>query len=349
MFHCGPTAPGADLVRMRELQAFPASAAGSLVSGYCADFIDLAATMAQTLEQVTMRSLDIGGSKEQLARVERGMRDLADAIGDVLKKIGGTAEAPAKKVAERIPDRIPDRSAPKLVQVTPVTAGTANKVPAGRVARPAPEAPTPEARAPQKPVAPPAAAPKPTASSAPVASGGRGNAAPKEPSAPPAAAAAAAPESSMLHGSTETLPMRSVFQFLGRTRKSGQLHVAMEKEKVRFEFVDGCMVGTSSTNSPKDELLGSILVELGLVNSQQVEALVKEHGDGRQRLGAALIKAKLVDQSQLADVIDRQTTRRFQRIVTQKRASYEFAADEDQAGGAMRIRSRSATNAPSQG
>ncbi|MEQ1633986.1 MAG: DUF4388 domain-containing protein, partial [Planctomycetota bacterium] len=258
--------------------------------------------------------------------------------------IGGTAEAPAKKVAERIPDRIPDRSAPKLVQVTPVTAGTANKVPAGRVARPAPEAPTPP-----KAVAPTAAATKPTASSAPVVTGGRGPAAPKEQAVPPAAAAAAAPESSMLHGSTETLPMRSVFQFLGRTRKSGQLHVAMEKEKVRFEFVDGCMVGTSSTNSPKDELLGSILVELGLVNSQQVEALVREHGDGRQRLGAALIKAKLVDPSQLADVIDRQTTRRFQRIVTQRRASYEFAADEDQAGGAMRIRSRSATNAPVQG
>ena len=320
---------------MKDLQAFPASAAGPLVSGYCTDFIDLAATMAQTLEQVTMRGLDIGGSKEQLARVERGMRDLADAIGDVLRKVGGNA--PAAAAPARPTERVSERIAPRLVPVSPGVAGTANKVPAGRVARPAPEAPT---------------AQKPAASSAPVVTGGRGGTTPT--STPPATPGAAPTSSSkadasMLHGSTETMPMRSVFQFLGRTRKSGQLHVTMAKEKLRFEFLDGCMVGTSSTNSPADELLGSILVELGLAQTQQVEALVKQHGDGRQRLGAALLQLRLVTQSQLADVIDRQTTRRFQRIVTQKQAGYEFQADEDLTGGAVRIRSRSSTNGPTQG
>jgi hypothetical protein len=65
---------------------FPAAAADSLVSGYCDDFVSLAAMLAQTLEQVSMRGIDIKESAEPLARCEQGMRDLADAIRDLLQK-----------------------------------------------------------------------------------------------------------------------------------------------------------------------------------------------------------------------------------------------------------------------
>ena len=63
---------------------FPSSAASSLVSGYCDDFVALAATMAQTLEQVAMRNLPLGDNRRSLDRVEKGMRELADAIRSML-------------------------------------------------------------------------------------------------------------------------------------------------------------------------------------------------------------------------------------------------------------------------
>lgn len=321
---------------MPELQAFPASAASSLVSGYCSDFIDLAATMAQTLEQVTMRGLDIGSSKEQLARVEKGMRALADAIGEVLGKLDGDKPRPAPKPAAPVADKAPAAPAAtsRVVPVAPVKA-SAPKLPAQRAdlaARPAPEAPTARP-APDAPTARPAA---PT-SSAPVVRGGTATAA----AAP--SASTATPVPGELQGSTETLPMRSVFQFLGRTRKSGHLHVTVGKEKVRFEFVDGCMVGTSSTASPVDELLGSILVELGVVTPTQIEGHVKQFGDGRQRLGAALLQSRLLTESQLADAVDRQTARRFQRVVAQKQASYVFEPEAEHTERGIRIRSRATT------
>ena len=67
---------------------FPAAAANSLIQGYCDDFISLAALLAQTLEQVSMRGINIAESNEGLQRIESGMRDLADAIQDQIRSGG---------------------------------------------------------------------------------------------------------------------------------------------------------------------------------------------------------------------------------------------------------------------
>jgi hypothetical protein len=305
---------------MPDLQAFPASAASSLLSGYCSDFIDLAATMAQTLEQVKMRGLDIGSSQEQLARVEKGMRALADAIGEVLGKLEGGKPQMAPRTASTVSKETsnPATVASRPVPAAPAKAATQNM-------------PAPRAELAARPTAP--------TSSAPALR-----------SATSAAAAApstttATPVPGELQGSTETLPMRSVFQFLGRTRKTGHLHVTVGKEKVRFEFVDGCMVGTSSTASPTDELLSSILVRLGVVTPTQIESHVKQHGDGRQRLGAALVQSRLITESQLADAVDLQTAQRFQRVVAQQQASFVFEPEAEHTERGIRIRSRATPDA----
>ncbi len=276
---------------MKDLQAFPPSAAASLVSGYCADFIDLAANMAQTLEQVTMRGLDIGDSREQLARVERGMRALADAIHDALGNVGAAPQAAPSAVASQKPT------------ITTKAAATA---------------PQHRAAAPQSAVASSAAATAPQ---------------------PAARYRVQVPSSATtLQGSTETLPMRSVFQFLSRTRKNGMLHVTLDQEKVRLQFVDGCLVGTSSTQSPTNEGLGNVLVELGLVDANEVASIVKQHGDGKQRLGATLVQMGRISHEQLAQAVELQTSRRFQRVVTCRKATYEFHAESDHGEGGMRIR-----------
>lgn len=71
---------------------FPASAANSLIQGYCDDFVSLAAILAQTLEQVSMRGIPIAGSRPALERIENGMRDLAAAIHDLLERGAPTSD-----------------------------------------------------------------------------------------------------------------------------------------------------------------------------------------------------------------------------------------------------------------
>ena len=286
----GFSRPDADRIRMKDLQAFPPSAAASLVSGYCTDFIELASNMAQTLEQVTMRGLDIGNSTEELARVERGMRALADAIHDAIGKVG-----PTKAASQAATQRAPVTVAPR----NPIAAPTA-------------AAPRPVANA-----APAVSKPQPALSSHAVTTAG----------------------TTTLQGNSDTLPMRSVFQFLSRTRKNGMLHVAIDMEKVRFQFVDGCLVGTSSTQSPSTESLGNVLAELGFVDANEVAPIVKQHGDGRQRLGSVLLQMGRITHEQLAQAVELQTSRRFHRIVEARHVSYEFHAESDHGDGGMRIRS----------
>lgn len=131
---------------------FPASAANSLIQGYCEDFVSFAAVLAQTLEQVSMRGIDLKQSRTDLERIENGMRNLAEAIHDLL------ARQPAKggaKPTERAPEKAP-----------PVA--SANPEP--KAAAPAPSAPAaPAARSQPAPSPTPVVAPTPAASARPTA------------------------------------------------------------------------------------------------------------------------------------------------------------------------------------
>lgn len=107
---------------------FPASAANSLIQGYCEDFVGFAAVLAQTLEQVSMRSIDLKPCRGDLERIENGMRNLADAIHDLLQRQpqkGGersargtegptppTAQAPAGKSSPATPPPSPTPAKP---------------------------------------------------------------------------------------------------------------------------------------------------------------------------------------------------------------------------------------------
>jgi hypothetical protein len=239
--------------------AFPASAASSLVSGYCSDFIQLAATMAQTLEQVSMRNLDLGESRAELARVEQGMRDLADAIAALLAR----TEAP-KPIALQPPP--PPAPLPPALPTTDEAADESIDDPRG-----------------------------------------------------------GAREECVMHGSCHSMPLTSVFQFLGRTHKTGTLCLQLGDEQIAFAFEDGSVAGTSSTKPPNNERLSSILVERGFVSPELLEALTPAAGSSARQLGDALVKSRRVTPGQLLEVLEMQVHRRFYRALSSgKDATYAF-------------------------
>ena len=152
---------------------FPASAANSLIQGYCEDFVSFAAVLAQTLEQVSMRGIDLKQSRTDLERIENGMRNLAEAIHDLLQRQPGKGST---KVTERAADKATGSAA----------AGPSSNPNGNAATKPSPApAPAPAAASPspsQKPATPPKA-PTPTPS-APPASPTSANTAAKTPSTP---------------------------------------------------------------------------------------------------------------------------------------------------------------------
>jgi Domain of unknown function (DUF4388) len=69
---------------MDVMHEFPASAAGSLVEGYCNDFLEIATTFTQTLQQVQSRNLPLQQNRPTMERTVQGLRKLADYMDRLL-------------------------------------------------------------------------------------------------------------------------------------------------------------------------------------------------------------------------------------------------------------------------
>lgn len=243
---------------MTRFKNLPASAASTLVEGYCGDFIQLSASLAQTLEQVSMRNLPLGASRGSLQRVEQGMRELSDAIGILLRSTEEGSGAPTRQA-----------------DPTP---------------RPSMETPVP---------GPTPAVTRPTFEAEP---GG----------------------DCTIQGSSDSMPLMTVFQFLSRMRKTGVLEVALGDENLSFELVNGCVDSAETDRTPEPERIGALLVEQGIVNKERVEALALKQTESSGYLGMQLVNARLITRRQLVEGLEKQAKIRIRRTIKAKQATYEF-------------------------
>lgn len=253
---------------MGSVKEIPASSASILVEGYCNDFIQLAASLAQTLEQVSMRGLSLGGSRKSLERVEQGMRNLSDAIATLLQ----STDQPKPKIPPA-----PARSSVKPPVLTSPNPARAHA--AGPVDHPVPTGETPET----------------------VTEG-----------------------ACSIQGTTANLPLTSVFQFLGRMRKTGTLAIKIGPEELSIELVDGCVESTASNRPPSSERVGNLLVEKGIVTDEQVARFLRRNENARHHIGPEMVRNKVISAEQLQETLEDQVRRRIRRAVASRLASYAF-------------------------
>ncbi len=251
---------------------FPAGAASSLIQGYCDDFVSLATILAQTLEQVSMRGISLEHSQPPLERIERGMRELADAIRELLDRGQVTAGLPAVRGKEGRPKEAAASSTRSAVR-------------------------------------PPAAARPPAAH------------APPQHHAPTRHAEA-------LRGTSQSMPLLSVFQFLGRMRKAGTMRVQIGSEHMVFELQNGCVLVATSDHCALNERLGDLLVEHEACTLEQLAPiLAKVDAGASERLGQLAIHAGIVKTEQVLAALEVQARRRFTRACKASNAAYEFVEE----------------------
>lgn len=229
-----------------------------MLEGYCDDFVNLAASLAQTLEQVTMRKLPFDKNRTSLERVERGMRDLADAIGALLTSAPARAAAgaPPRPATPTLP-AARQQPADTAATTAPTTTKASPDVPTGKI---------------------------------------------------------------VMQGTTDDLPIASVFQFLGQTRKTGTLRVLASGETVTFTMTAGKIEATTTDRPPTAERLGDILLEQGVLTRTQIEPLVQQN----QLLGGELVRRGLLTNEQLLAALRLQMQRRYERVAAARPANYVF-------------------------
>lgn len=266
---------------MGSVKEIPASSASVLVEGYCNDFIQLAASLAQTLEQVSMRGLDLGDSRSSLERVEQGMRNLSDAIAGLLASTNQPKPQPKPQTKPKVKPKLPARPTSHgavLTDPNPIRAHAA-----GPIDEPAPV----------------------------------------EEGAKPAADG-----SCSIQGTAANLPLTSVFQFLGRMRKTGTLAIKIGPEELNIELVDGCVECTTSSRSPSSERVGNLLVEKGFVTDEQVARFLRRNENARHHIGPEMVNNRIITQEQLHATLEDQVRRRIRRAVASRLASYAFHDDK---------------------
>ncbi|MCU0867871.1 MAG: hypothetical protein MUC36_29145 [Planctomycetes bacterium] len=384
---------------------FPASAASSLIEGYCGDFVSLASVLAQTLEQVSIRNIDLGRSRASLERVERGMRQLADGIQELLQRSAPAAGATTPTTETEDDDGLLDFTTPTPVatQQPATAAGTtptstqppatqpqatqapSNQPPAttstDKRARPASGSLRVDMRPPEQevlaeqpvptpPVPPPAKSPEPSQSQARQRPGTQGTTPPPAPATPPATPTPAAPPRNEtrvvaapsnrpraatgplpkaapapshpsrpgarregakpegIKGNSQSMPLLSVFQFLGRLRKVGTMKVTLPGEEILFELENGCVSFTSSDHCPREERLGELLIETEACSRVDVDrVLAKVDAGSTELFGQLAIHENVVTKEQVLTALEEQVRRRFTRACRHPDATYEFLQD----------------------
>lgn len=308
---------------------FPAAAANSLIQGYCDDFVSLAAILAQTLEQVSMRGLNIDASRPALQRIENGMRNLAEGIVDLLErgKVAGDlsatlAEKPSTPATAAAPAPANGRNAPTAATATPARPSTERiGATTGPRANPAPRPGVASNTA--APVAAPTAPPRTGARTSTPASASPSAQAQTPAQTPRAPAPRSANEG--LKGTSQSMPLLSVFQFLGRMRKAGTMRVGLGNENLTFELQNGCILATTSTQCPREELLGEMLIAAGACTAEDLDPIVVRVGTGNnERFGQAAVEAGIVTERQVVDALGRQAAHRYARACKHHDARYEF-------------------------
>ncbi|MBP8299553.1 MAG: hypothetical protein KA020_04250 [Planctomycetes bacterium] len=341
---------------------FPASAATALIDGYCDDFVSLSSILAQTLEQVSIRGIKLDRSRESLERIERGMREMSEAIKELLERGQVTTEfeltlgrekkeptpaAPAAAAAleprlEPPPEakpvtqaRAPSAPAPSPAPAVPPKAaakppnspvGPARIAPiaSNPIASNPPPAPKPTNSAPAAPVRPPVSRPStPPKPPAP-------NAATPRPQTPTQPAKPAAPVNKPKLAPAATNPqVRTTLESLEQERRSGTLYVQAGPETLAFEFVDGCITQTASDGIVADERLGDLLVEGGHCTREKLASVFSRLGaDEKHLIGEVLVREGVVANRHVIEALEKQVLRRLQRASSTPNLRFDFADGE---------------------
>lgn len=299
---------------------FPASAASSLIDGYCDDFVSLATVLAQTLEQVSVRGIKIDRSRTALERLERGMREMAEAIGELLQsgKVTNDFEVALGRTKQE-PAAEPAPATPPLATAPPATPPATPRGPMPMAARgPISAAST---YGPPRPAAPRVPPP--------------GNPAPATPPPTPPPASAVPPPApapalrAVPPAGNRASPMRTRFESLERDRRSGTLYVQAPQMLLAFEFVHGLITQTANEGPAPGERLGDLLVELGSCKREQVTAVVARlRQDEANLLGEIMVREGAVSNRQVIEALEVQALRRIHRACNTPNPQIEFAEDQ---------------------
>jgi len=137
-------------------------------------------------------------------------------------------------------------------------------------------------------------------------------------------------------GTLDTLSMIDVFQVISMARKAGCLVVHQpDGDTKRLYFEGGAIISATSTCS-KDRL-GAVLIKMGLLSQEQVDASRQDEVRTGQKQGQTLIAQGLLGEEALNGALVRQVAEICYSVMGWRVGAFEFLDEEHPAADVFRV------------
>jgi hypothetical protein len=131
-----------------------------------------------------------------------------------------------------------------------------------------------------------------------------------------------------LKGTLRDFGIADIFQLIGHQGKTGILLLKNREVEVRIFFSDGNVTAADHSHRGKKELLGDMMVRAGVINESQLESSLDMQTRTLRRLGDVIVDAGYTDRETVQDFARLQTTETIYRLFTWKAGSYEFSQEQ---------------------
>ncbi len=127
-----------------------------------------------------------------------------------------------------------------------------------------------------------------------------------------------------LKGNIKEFNIADIFQLLSLQQKSGALNIRSSEGNMLFLFKEGEIVDVSPDLRSRDQLIGQMLVDGGIITDIERERSLKEQDKRGAKLGELLAEKGLVDKDTLSRFLTIQIKECFFRALTYQDGSYIF-------------------------
>ncbi len=133
-----------------------------------------------------------------------------------------------------------------------------------------------------------------------------------------------------MQGTLDTFGAVEVLQMLGRSRRSGTLHIECPQRLIDVRFIQGRIAETrDSTRVSTDTVLGSQLLRRSLVKEQQLAAALGEQEVRPRPVGTILVEHGSVTEDAVREVLSRQIANTLVAAKLQDSGTFVFITDPD--------------------
>ncbi|MHB8418973.1 MAG: DUF4388 domain-containing protein [Myxococcales bacterium] len=127
-----------------------------------------------------------------------------------------------------------------------------------------------------------------------------------------------------LKGTLKDFGIADIFQLIGHQTKTGVLHLTAKDEEVHIAFSNGSIVRADTSSRRRRDLLGTMLLNAGILSQKQLDQALETQRRTLQRLGDILVEKRFISTEQLKEMYQLQVSETIYRLFGWKSGNYEF-------------------------